>query len=89
MYATDKGAVLITHDKEFTNRRNKFPIGRHVRLVCHQIDGPELLRVALPAITASLAASPDIVLEVRQGRDGQPTVKAWFGSGANRPSTHG
>lgn len=89
VYATDKGAVLITHDREFTNRRKKLPMGHHVRLVCHQMDGPGLLDAALGMIATSLAASPDMVLEVRQGRDGQPTVKAWFGSGANRPSTQG
>ena len=55
VYATDKGAVLITHDKEFTNRRNKFPIGRHVRLVCHQLDGPDPLA---PHEAHGLASSP-------------------------------
>lgn len=43
VYATDKGAVLITHDAEFTNRRKRQPFGHHVRLVCHQLDGPDLL----------------------------------------------
>ena len=44
VYATDRGAVLVTHDAEFTTRRKKLPIGRHVRLACHQLDTPELLR---------------------------------------------
>lgn len=88
VYATDKGAVLVTHDAEFTNRRKRMPIGHHVRLLCHQLDAPDLLRTALPQIVAFLAAAPNMVLEVRPGRDGVCEVKAWFGTGDNRPSSH-
>jgi len=87
VYATAKGAVLVTHDAEFTNRRKKQPIGHHVRLVCHQLDAPDLLRASLPRIAAFLAAAPDMVVEVSPGRDGVSEVKAWFGTGENRPSS--
>lgn len=87
VYANAKGAVLVTHDKEFTNRRKRQPIGHHVRLVCHQLDGPDLLRAALDRLVMFLGASPDMVLEVSPERGGVAEVKAWFGSGANLPST--
>lgn len=87
VYAINKGAVLVTHDREFTNRRKVMPIGQHVRLVCHQLDGPELLFVALPQIVSFLAAAPDIVLEVRPGRASVTEIKGWFGTGENRPSS--
>lgn len=87
VYATDKGAVLITHDREFTNRRKRLPIGHHVRLMCHQLDGPALLENALDKIVSFLGASPDLVLEVSPGRGGVVEVKAWFGTGDNRPSS--
>lgn len=87
VYATNKAAVLVTHDAEFTNRRRKLPIGQHVRLVCHQLDAPDLLKDSLARIVAFLAASPNLVLEVRPGRDGVSVIKAWFGTGDNRPSS--
>ncbi len=87
VYAVDKRAVLITHDREFTVRRRRMPIGHHVRLKCHQIDGPELLESALDQIVSFLSASPNLVLEVSPGRGGVVEVTAWFGSGENRPSS--
>lgn len=87
VYATDKDAVLITHDREFTNRRKRLPFGHHVRLVCHQMDGPDLLSSALDKIVSILTASPDLVLEVSPGRHGMVEIKAWFGTGDNRPSS--
>jgi predicted nuclease of predicted toxin-antitoxin system len=88
VYAVDKGAVIITHDREFTNRRKRLPIGHHVRLKCHQMDGPALLEQALDRIVSFLAASSDMVLEVSPGRGGVVEVNAWFGSGGNRSSSH-
>ena len=88
VYAVDKGAVIITHDREFTNRRKRMPIGHHVRLRCHQMDGPDLLEQALDQIVSFLGASPDMVLEVSPGRSGVAEVRAWFGTGDNRPSPH-
>jgi len=88
VYSVDKGAILVTHDKEFTNRRKRLPIGHHVRLKCHQIDGPALIGSALDQIISFLAASPDLVLEVSPGRGGVVEIKAWFGTGDNRPSSH-
>lgn len=86
VYATNKGAVLITHDREFTNRRKRMPIGHHVRLVCHQLDAADLLEDTLGRIVDFLQASPDMVLEVSPGRSGVGEVRAWFGTGENRPS---
>lgn len=80
VYATDKLAVLITHDRAFTDRRKKMPFGHHVRLCCHQLDAPELLRQSLPKIIAILQASPDMVLEVHPGRNGVAEVDMWFGT---------
>ena len=88
VYAVDKGAVIVTHDREFTNRRKPQPFGHHVRLKCHQMDGPELLERALDRIVTSLSASPDMVLEVSPGRGGVIVIKAWHGTGENRPSSH-
>ena len=87
-YAISKNAVLVTHDREFTNSRKQMPIGHHVRLKCHQIDGPSLLESALDEMVSFLGASPDMVLEVGPGRGGVAEVRAWFGTGDNRPSSH-
>jgi len=65
VYADDRGAVVVTHDKEFTDRRKRNTIGQHVRLCCEQPDGPEVLRGWLPEILPILANRPDVVIEVQ------------------------
>lgn len=86
VYATDKGAVLIAHDRVHEPSQ-ELPIGRHIRLVCHQLDGPDLLAASIDRLVSFLAASPDMVLEVRPGRHGVHELKAWFGTGRNRPTS--
>lgn len=42
-YAHDRNAVLLTHDREFSQRRRENVIGRHVWLDCDELDAPDLL----------------------------------------------
>jgi predicted nuclease of predicted toxin-antitoxin system len=64
VYADNRHAVLITHDRPFTLRRMKNTIGRHVRLDCEQPDGPEVIAVRLPDLVAMLEGAQDVVLIV-------------------------
>lgn len=86
VYAIQNHAVLVTHDREFTERRKRMPIGQHVRLVCRQLDGPTLLEQSMDVLINALASSPDVTIEISPGRHGVSKVKLWFGSGENRPS---
>ena len=65
VYATDRKAVLVTHDREFTERRKRNTIGQHVRLDCEQPDGPMLLARWLPDVVGLLERHVDVVIEVR------------------------
>jgi predicted nuclease of predicted toxin-antitoxin system len=64
VYADDRQAVLITHDREFTRRRMRNTIGRHVRLDCEQPDAIAVIRTHLDALLAALEHEHDIVLVV-------------------------
>jgi predicted nuclease of predicted toxin-antitoxin system len=64
VYADDRRAVLITHDREFTARRMKNTIGRHVRLDCEQPDGPQVIAARLHDLVARLEGAQDVVLIV-------------------------
>ena len=44
VYATNRGMVGVTHDREFTARRKRHTIGLHVRLMCAQPDAVAVLR---------------------------------------------
>jgi predicted nuclease of predicted toxin-antitoxin system len=44
VYAEEKEAIVVTHDREFTQRRQRNTFGQHVRLVCPH---PE----AVPVVT--------------------------------------
>ena len=63
VYADDRRAVLITHDREFTRRRMKNTIGRHVRLDCEQPDAIALMGAHLEELVA-LERAHDIVIVV-------------------------
>jgi hypothetical protein len=64
VYADDRGAVLITHDREFTRRRMKNTIGRHVRLDCEQPDAMAVIGAHLDALVAALERVHDVVIVV-------------------------
>jgi len=64
VYAHNQGAVLITHDREFTERRKRNTFGKHVRLTCPQPDACEVLRVHLDELVRVLGEHNDIVVEV-------------------------
>ncbi len=63
VYAADKGAVLVTHDRKATERRKKRTIGSHVLLRC-----PE------PDAGAVLAAHLDEIVGLLQGNDARVLV---------------
>jgi predicted nuclease of predicted toxin-antitoxin system len=74
-YAVQKGAVLVTHDSEFTQRRKSRPLGQHLRLKCHEFDAPELLRARLVECLPLLERHADITIEL-----GHDRLYPWFGT---------
>jgi hypothetical protein len=55
--------VLITHDREFTRRRMRTTIGRHIRLDCEQPDAMAL-GAYLDELVAALERTRDVVIVV-------------------------
>lgn len=64
IYAQEHRAVIITHDSEFTERRKRNVIWKHIRLHCEQPDGPDLLKRTLPDVLAILERYHDVVIEL-------------------------
>ncbi len=54
VYAARRGAVLVTLDREFTRRRKRNPIGRHVMLRCNEPEAAKVLDVRLAEVLAYL-----------------------------------
>lgn len=52
VYAADKSAVLITHDREFSNRRRRNPHGRHVQLGCSEPESLSVVGLLLAELVA-------------------------------------
>jgi len=44
VYADEKNAVLVTMDREFSQRRRKRSIGRHIWLRCPEPEAADMLR---------------------------------------------
>jgi len=60
VYAHEHAAVLITHDKEFSNRRKKNVVGKHVFMRCNEWDAADLLVEHLDALLRVLGAFDDL-----------------------------
>lgn len=77
VYADDKNAALVTHDREFTARRRRNPIGQHVRLACHEWDAAAVLREHLAALETILHARPVVVVVVTKNREPRILEADW------------
>jgi predicted nuclease of predicted toxin-antitoxin system len=54
VYADEKNAVLVTMDREFSQRRRKRSIGRHIWLRCPEPEAAEVLRSRLGEVLPRL-----------------------------------
>lgn len=64
VYAHDKGAVVVTHDREFTKRRMRRTFGRHVWLRCEQPDAAEAVKLVLDELVKALESLDELVVVV-------------------------
>ena len=64
VYAQDRRAVLVTHDKEFSARRRKSPVGWHVQMQCREADAADLLLSHLPVLEALTGARTDLFVSI-------------------------
>lgn len=64
VYADDKRAVLITHDREFSQRRRRNVVGRHLQLRCDEWEAADLIEAHLAQLLPILGAFDDIFVAV-------------------------
>jgi predicted nuclease of predicted toxin-antitoxin system len=68
VYAHNKAAVVVTHDRELTERRKRSTFGRHVRLKCKEPDACAILGTHMEEMIAVLLQHSDVVVEVSRSR---------------------
>jgi predicted nuclease of predicted toxin-antitoxin system len=64
VYADEKDAVLVSHDKAFAQRHKRNTTGKHVWLRCEPPDAAEIVGRHLPEILQQLESMPHVVVEV-------------------------
>lgn len=74
-YADDRGAVLVTHDVPFSQRRARNPIGKHLQLRCEEPDVAELLIRHFDAVIRSLQMAEHVF--VKLSTDGCSSATKW------------
>ena len=74
-YAADHGAVLVTHDKEFSQRRKRNVVGKHLWLRCPDLEAADLVAARHEEIVTLLQSRVDIW--VRVSADRIDTSSAW------------
>lgn len=62
VWADDHGAIVITHDREFSRRRIRRPIGRHVELRCKERLAASLLNQFLDEVLELLGSAADVTV---------------------------
>ncbi|HET6750514.1 MAG TPA: DUF5615 family PIN-like protein [Actinomycetes bacterium] len=64
VYADERKAVLVSHDKAFAERHRLKTLGKHVWLRCEPFEASDVVRAHLPEITRGLAGMANLVIEV-------------------------
>lgn len=64
IYAEERRAVLISHDRAFAKKRMANTTGQSAWLHCQQVDGVEVLALHVVEVEAKLTVMPMLVLEV-------------------------
>lgn len=74
VYADNRSAALLTHDVEFSRRRERSVIGKHVWLRCSEMDAAQLVEQRLDELVAAVSIHKDVW--VRLSAEGL-TLFAW------------
>lgn len=69
VYSDDHDAVLITHDVEFSQRRRRNVVGRHIYLRCNEWDAPEVINTHLAAVLPMLERHRDAWVKLSLGAE--------------------
>ena len=75
VWASEHGAVVVSTDKEFGQRRMKNAIGHHVWLRCPDWEAKDLLAERLDEVAARLLVQADIT--VRVSKEGLTASLDW------------
>lgn len=68
VYADDRGAIVVSHDRDFAYRRQRRTFGQHVRLACRQPDAIAVLEAHLDQLESLLAGHEIGVFVVSRNR---------------------
>lgn len=69
VYTIDRDAVLVSHDREFSRRRRRNVIGRHIVLRCVEWDAADLLARHLDALLPVLDRHQDVWIRLSLGTE--------------------
>jgi predicted nuclease of predicted toxin-antitoxin system len=76
VYTMERRACLITHDREFSLKRRRRVIGRHIWLTCAEWEAADVLETCMHELEPLLTHNPDVW--VRIGVDGiRDSSHAW------------
>jgi hypothetical protein len=74
-YADDHRAVLVTFDREFTQRRRRNSIGQHVKLRCVEPQAAAVLETHLDEVVELLRGREHVTIKV--SKDGVVPDSDW------------
>lgn len=75
VYADNRSAALLTHDVEFSRRRERNVVGKHVWLRCSEMEAAQLVEERLDELITALSIQKDVW--VRLSADGLTLSFAW------------
>ncbi len=75
VYAHDKRAVLLTHDREFSARRRQHVVGWHVQLRCIEMEAADLIGRHCADIVDLVAAFDDLFIAM--SKEGLELSRRW------------
>lgn len=76
VFADDRSMVLVTQDKEFSQRRRRNVYGKHVYLACEQWDAVEVVKFHLEELVGTLGTRDSIFIKVTKTKV-KPYPNSW------------
>lgn len=75
VYAIERQAVLVTFDREFSQRRRRASVGHHVQMRCDEPEAAALLESVLDKVLDLLRGRDHVTIQV--SKSGVESSSAW------------
>ncbi len=76
VYADDRGAVMVAHDREFATRRRRDVVGHFLWLKCEEMEAATFVQRDLQEVVTLFERHHDLFIEISPNKAPRPTFQS-------------